>query len=339
MPRAASNKVAKKVPKRISRKPAPSLDRVLRQQATQSDKRRVVRKPQHRPAPCVLPQLTQDRLRYIRDQTLLEVLQGACPPQTAALDLSVGLPLLELSDDLDVSLLELPNDSDVSLLMAFVSDGPTLLDLSEQFLEGLATQNETVTPSAAAVPLVAPSVHEIKDDGVTLDETVVATSSVHEIKDGGVTSDKTVVATPSTSSGSSLGSSGNATASIIVDDEDDDVQVIEPIEDLLASSPDNAPVEQLLLESHEGAANNLPCPSTEDILVAELSRVASQEDRPIPLLLPYRDHSESSDRIRGVREASPHNYVNIYPKLKPPYAIEKRIPERKFPFFPLSNLF
>ena len=318
MPRAASNKVAKKVPKKISRKPAPSLDRILRQQATQSDKRRVVRKPQHRPTPCVLPRLTQDKFRNIRDQALLEVLEGACPPQPAALDacppqvdaldLSVGVPLRELSDELDVS-----------LLMSFVSDGPTLLDLSEQFLESLATQTETVIPSVAAVPLVAPSVHEIEDDDATLDEIVVAT--------------------PSTSSGSTLGSSGNATASIIVDDEDDDVQVIEPIEDLLASSPDNAPVEQLLLESPEEAANNLPCPSTEDILVAELSRVASQEDRPIPLLLPYRDHSESSDRIRGVREASPHNYVNIYLKLKPPYAIEKRIPERKFPFSPLSNLF
>ena len=318
MPRAASNKVAKKAPKKISRKLTPSVDRVLRQQATQSDKRRVVRKPQRRPTPCVLPQRTKDKFRSIRDQALSEVLQGACPPQPAALDacppqvdaldLSVGVPLLELSDDLDVS-----------LLMAFVSDGPTLLDLSEQFLESLATQNETVTPSAAAVPLVAPSVHEIKDDGATLDETVVAT--------------------PSTSSGSNLGSSGNATASIIVDDEDDDVQVIEPIEDLLASSPDSAPVEQLLLESHEEAANNLPCSSTEDILVAELSRVASQEDRPIPLLLPYRDHSESSDRIRRVREASPHTYVNIYLELKPPYAIEKRIPERKFPFSPLSNLF
>ncbi len=310
MPRAASNKVAKKVPKKISRKPAPSLDRVLRQQATQSDKRRVVRKPQHRPAPCVLPQLTQDRLRYIRDQTLLEVLQGACPPQAAALDLSVGVPPMELPDDLNVSL----------LVASLVSDGATLLEnLSEQDLEALGAPNEPVTPSAAAVPLVAPSVHEIKDDGVTLDETVVAT--------------------PSTSSGSNLESSGNATASIIVDDEDDDVQVIEPIEDLLASSPGSAPVEQLLLESHEEAANNLPCPSTEDILVAELSRVANQEDRPIPLLFPYRDHPESSDRIRRVRGAPPHTYVTLYPKLKPPYAIEQRIPERKFPFFPLSNLF
>ena len=338
MPRAAPNKVAKKVPKKISRKPAPSLDRVLRQQAVPSDKRRVVRRPQHRPAPCVLPRLTHDKFRNIRDRALSEVLEGACPPQPAAidacppqvdaLDLSVGEPLLELSDELDAS-----------FLMSFASDGPTLLDLSEEFLESLATQDEMVPPSAAAVPLVAPSVHEIKDDGVTLDETVVATSSVHEIKDGGVTSDKTVVATPSTSSGSSLGSSGNATASIIVDDEDDDVQVIEPIEDLLASSPGSAPVEQLLLESHEEAANNLPCPSTEDILVAELSRVANQEDRPIPLLFPYRDHPESSDRIRRVRGAPPHTYVTLYPKLKPPYAIEQRIPERKFPFFPLSNLF
>ena len=312
MPRAASNKVAKKAPKKISRKPAPSLDRVLRQQATQSDKRRVVRKPQRRPAPCVLPRITQDKFRRIRDRALSEVLEGACPPQPAALDacppqvdaldLSVGVPLLELSDDLDVS-----------LLMSFVSDGSALLDLSEQFLESLATQDETVTPSAAAVPLVAPSVHEIKDDGVTLDETVVAT--------------------PSTSSGSNLGSSGNATASIIVDDEDDDVQVIEPIEDLLASSPDSAPVEQLLLESHEEAANNLPCPSTDDILVAEMSRVANQEGPPIPLLLPYRDHPESSDRIRRVRGAPPHTYVNLYPKLKPPYAFEQRIPERKFPLF------
>ena len=318
MPRAAPNKVAKKVPKKISRKPAPSLDRVLRQQAVPSDKRRVVRRPQHRPAPCVLPRLTHDKFRNIRDRALSEVLDGACPPQPAAidacppqvdaLDLSVGEPLLELSDELDAS-----------FLMSFASDGPTLLDLSEEFLESLATQDEMVPPSAAAVPLVAPSVHEIKDDCVTLDETVVAT--------------------PSTSSGSSLGSSGNATASIIVDDEDDDVQVIEPIEDLLASSPGSAPVEQLLLESHEEAANNLPCPSTEDILVAELSRVANQEDRPIPLLFPYRDHPESSDRIRRVRGAPPHTYVTLYPKLKPPYAIEQRIPERKFPFFPLSNLF
>ena len=318
MPRVAPNKVAKKVPKKISRKPAPSLDRVLRQQAVPSDKRRVVRKPQHRPAPCVLPRLTHDKFRNIRDRALSEVLEGACPPQPAAidacsppidaLDWSVGEPLLELSDELDAS-----------FLMSFASDGPALLDLSEEFLESLATQDEIVPPSAAAVPLVAPSVHEIQDDGVTMDETVVAT--------------------PSTSSGSNLVSSGNATASIIVDDEDDDVQVIEPIEDLLASSPDSAPVEQLLLESHEEAANNLPCPSTEDILVAELSRVASQEDRPIPLLFPYRDHPESSDRIRRVRGAPPHTYVNLYPKLKPPYAIEQRIPERKFPFFPLSNLF
>ena len=314
MPRVAPNKVSTKVPKKISRKPAkPSLDSVLRQRAVLSDKRRVVRKPQHRPAPCVLPRLTHNKFRNIRDRALSEVLEGACPPQPAAidacspqtdaLDWSVGEPLLELSDELDAS-----------FLMSFASDGPALLDLSEEFLESLATQDEIVPPSAAAVPLVAPSVHEIQDDGVTMDETVVAT--------------------PSTSSGSNLVSSGNPTASIIVDDEDDDVQVIEPIEDLLASSPDNAPVEQLLLESHEEAANNLPCPSTEDILVAELSRVASQEDRPIPLLLPYRDHSESSDRIRGIREASPHNYVNIYPKLKPPYAIEKRIPERKSPFLP-----
>ena len=318
MPRVAPNKVSTKVPKKISRKPAkPSLDSVLRQRAVSSDKRRVVRKPQHRPAPCVLPRLTHNKFRNIRDRALSEVLEGACPPQPAAidacspqtdaLDWSVGEPLLELSDELDAS-----------FLMSFASDGPALLDLSEEFLESLATQDEIVPPSAAAVPLVAPSVHEIQDDGVTMDETVVAT--------------------PSTSSGSNLVSSGNPTASIIVDDEDDDVQVIEPIEGLLASSPASTPVERLLLESREDAANNLPRP-TEDIFVAELSRVANQEDRPIPLLFPYRDHPESSDRIRRVRGAPPHTYVNLYPKLKPPYAIEQRIPERKFPFFPLSNLF
>ena len=312
MPRVAPNKVAKKVPKKISRKPAPSLDRVLRQLAVPSDKRRVVRKPQHRPAPCVLPRLTHDKFRNIRDRALSEVLEGACPPQPAAID--ACSPQVDALDLSGVPLLELSDELDASFLMSFASDGPTLLDLSEEYLVSLATQDEIVPPSAAAVPLVAPSVHEIQDDGVTMDETVVAT--------------------PSTSSGSNLGSSGNATASIIVDDEDDDVQVIEPIEDLLASSPDSAPVEQLLLESHEEAANNLPCPSTEDILVAELSRVASQEDRPIPLLLPYRDHYESSDRIRRVREAYPPNYVNVYLELKPPYAIEKRIPERKSPFLP-----
>ena len=70
--------------------------------------------------------------------------------------------------------------------------------------------------------------------------------------------------------------------------------------------------------------------------MAELSRVASRKARPIPLLLDYRDHHESSDRIRKVREAYPPQYVNVYLGLNPPYAREKRIPERKPPFLHLS---
>ena len=136
MPRAAPNKVAKKVPKKISRKPAPSLDRILRQQATRSDKRRVVRKPQHRPAPCVLPRLTHDKFRNIRDRALSEVLEGACPPQPAAID--AWPPQVDALDLSGVPLLELSDELDASFLMSFASDGPTLLDLSEEYLVSLA---------------------------------------------------------------------------------------------------------------------------------------------------------------------------------------------------------
>ena len=306
MPRAASNKVTKKAPTKVPKKATSSVASVLRQQATQSAKRHVVRKPQHRPAPRVLSPRTKDAYRYIRDQARLEVLQGACLPQTTALDLSVGVPPMEFSDSLNVSF----------LMASFVSDEAALLNLSEQVLEALGTPTETVIPSAAAVPLVAPAVHEIEDDGATLDETSVTT--------------------PSTSSGSSLGLSGNATDCVIVDDEDDDITVIELAEDLPVSGPDNALIEQLLLESPEQETNNSPSSFTEDILVAELSRVANRKTRPIPLMLDYRDHYESSDRIRKVREAYPPQYVNVYQGLNPPYAQEKRIPERKPPF--LSKL-
>ena len=299
MPGKASNKVTKKAPKKVPKKAAFSVASILRQQATQSAKRRVVRTPQHRPTPRVLSPRTKGTYRYIRDQARLEVLEGACLPQTAALDLSVGVPPMELSNSLNVSF----------LMASFVSDEDTLLNLSEQVLEALGTPNETVTPSAAAVPLVSPAVHEIEDDGATLDETLVAT--------------------PSTSSGSSLGLSGNATDCVIVDDEDDDITVIEPAEDLPVSSPDSVLIEELLLEGLEQEPNNLPGPFTEDILMAELSRVAGREDRPIPLLLDHHDHNESSIRIRKLREAYPPEYVNVYLSLKPPYAPEKRIPERK----------
>ena len=303
MPGKASNKVTKKAPTKVSKKATFTVDSILRgrEQAAQSAKRRVVRKPQRRTTSHVLPQRAKDTFRYIRDQARLEVLQGACLPQTAALDLSVGVPPMELSDSLNVSL----------LMASFVSGESTLLNLSEQVLEALGTPNETVTPSAAAVPLVAPAVHEIDDDGTTLDETMVPT--------------------PSTSSGSSLGLSGNAADCVIVDDEDDDITVIELAEDLPVSSPDSALIESLLLEGLEQETNNLPDPSTEDILVAELSRVAGREARPIPLLLDHHDHHESSARIRRVREAYPPEYVNVYPSLKPPYAPEKRIPEGKPP--------
>ena len=301
MPRKASNKVSKKAPKKVSKNATFPVARIQRQQATQSAKRRVERNPQRRPTPSVLSPRTKDNFRNLCDQVRLELLQGACQPQIDALDLSVGVPPTELSDGLNVSF----------LMDSFVSDEAALLNLSEQVLEALGTPNETVTPSAAAVPLMAPAVHEIEDDGTTLDETMVPT--------------------PSTSSGSSLGLSGNAADCVIVDDEDDDITVIELAEDLPVSSPDSALIESLLLEGREQETNSLPDPSTEDILVAELSRVAGREARPIPLLLDHRDHHESSIRIRRVREAYPHQYVNVYPSLNPPYAHEKRIPQGKPP--------
>ena len=124
-----------------------------------------------------------------------------------------------------------------------------------------------------------------------------------------------------------------------MDDEDDDITVIEQSEDLPASGPDNVPIEQLLMESPEQETNNPPSSFTEDLLVAELSRVASRKARSVPLLLDYRDHHESSDRIRKVREAYPPQYVNVYLSLNPPYAQEKRIPERKPLFLLHLSLF
>ena len=303
MPGKASNKVTKKAPAKVSKRAKFTVDSVLpgREQAAQPTKRRVVRKPQRRTASCALPPLAKDVARYISAQARQEVFQGDCLPQTTALDLSVGVPSMELSDDLDVS----------QLMASLVADESTLLELSEQVLEVLGAPNETVTSSAAAVPLIAPAVHEIEDDGTTLDETMVST--------------------PSTSSGSSLGLSRNAADSVIVDDEDDDIMVIEPAENLPVSSPDSALIESLLLEGREQETNNLPDPSTDDILVAELSRVAGREAPSIPLLLDHRDHHESSIRIRKVREAYPHQYVDVYTSLNPPYAPRKRIPQGKLP--------
>ena len=306
MPRKDSKKVSKKAPKKVSKNATFPVARIQRQQATQSAKRRVERNPQRRPTPSVLSPRTKDKFHNLRDQVRLELLQGACQPQIDALDLSMGVPPTELSDGLNVSF----------LMDSFVSDEAALLNLSEQVLEALVAPNETVSPSTSAIPLMAPAIHEIEDDGATLDEALVPM--------------------PSTSSSSSPGLSGNATDSVIVDDEDDDITVIEQAEDLPASGTDDVPIGQLLLESPEQETNNSPGSFTEDILVAELSRVASQKARPIPLLLDYRDHHESSDRIRKVREAYPPQYVNIYLGLNPPYAREKRIPERKPPFLHLS---
>ena len=302
MPRKDSKKVSKKAPKKVSKNATFPVARIQRQQATQSAKRRVERNPQRRPTPSVLSPRTKDKFRNLCDQVRLELLQGACQPQIDALDLSMGVPPTELSDGLNVSF----------LMDSFVSDEAALLNLSEQVLEALVAPNETVSPSTSAIPPMAPAIHEIEDDGATLDEALVPM--------------------PSTSSSSSPGLSGNATDSVIVDDEDDDITVIEPAEDLPVSSPDSVLIEELLLDGLGQEPNNLPGPLTEDILVAELSRVAGREDRPIPLLLDHNDHNESSIRIRKLREAYPPEYVNVYPSMNPPYAPEKRIPERKPPF-------
>ena len=310
MARKSSNKVPKKTPKKVSKNAPLPVARIQRLHATQSAKRRVERNPQRRPSPNVLSPRARDKFnRNLRDQVWLELLQGnshkvAAPPQTDALDLSVGVAPTELSTDgLNVSF----------LVASFVPDEAALVNLSEQVLEVLETTSETVAPSTSAVPLIAPAVHEIEDDGATLDETLVPT--------------------PSTSSSSSSGSSENATDSVVVDDEDDDIMVIEQAKGPPASAPDNVPLEQLLMESPERETSNSPSSFTEEILLAELSRTASRKPQPVPLLLDYRDHYESSDRIRKVREAYPHEYVGVYLCLSPPYAKEKRIPEGKPPLF------
>ena len=303
MARKSSNKVPKKAPKKVSKNAPLPVARIQRLHATQSAKRRVERNPQRRPSPNVLSPRTRDKFRNLRDQVWLELLQGNSQPQTDALDLSVGVPPTELSTDgLNMSF----------LVASFVPDEAALVSLSEQVLEVLETTSETVAPSTSAVPLIAPAVHEIEDDGATLDETLVPT--------------------PSTSSSSSSGLSENATDSVIVDDEDDDIMVIGQAKGPPASGPDNVPIEQLLMESPERETSKSPNSLTEEILLAELSRVANRKARPVPLLMDYRDHHESSDRIRKVREAYPHEYVGVYLRLNPPYAKEKRIPEGKPPF-------
>ena len=310
MARKSSNKVPKKIPKKVSKNAPLPVARIQRLHATQSDKRRVERNPQRRPSPNVLSPRTMNKFRHLRDQVRLELLQGENQPQTDALDLSVGVPSTEFSDGLNVSL----------LVASFVPDEAALIDLSEQVLEVLGTATEIVTPSTSAAPLRAPAIHEIEDDGTTLDETLVPT--------------------PSTSSSSSSGLSGNAMNSVVVDDEDDDIMVIEQAKGPPASGPDNVPIDQLLMESPERETSNPPSSFTEEILLAELSRTASRKPRPVPLLLDYRDHYESSDRIRKVREAYPHEYVGVYLCLSPPYAKEKRIPEGKRPLhlslFPIT---
>ena len=308
MARKSSNKVPKNAPKKVSKNATLPVARIQRQQATQSDKRRVERNPQRRPTSNVLSPRTRDKFRNLRDQVRLELLQGDNQPQTDALDLSVGVPSTEFSDGLNVSL----------LVASFVPDEAALINLSEQVLEVLGTTNEIVPPSTSAAPLMAPAIHEIEDDGTTLDETLVPTPST------------------SSSSSSSSGLSGNATNSVVVDDEDDDIMVIEQAGDLPASGPHNVPTEQLLLESPKQETSKAPNSLTEEILLAELSRVANRKARPVPLLMDYRDHHESSDRIRKVREAYPHEYVGVYLRLNPPYAKEKRIPEGNPPFLPLT---
>ena len=309
MARKNSNKVSKNAPKKVSKNATLPVARIQRQQATQSAKRRVERNPQRRPTSSILSPRTKDKFRNLCDQVRLELLQGDNQPQTDALDLSVGVPPTEFSDGLNVSL----------LVASFVPDEAALINLSEQVLEVLETTSETVAPSTSAVPLIAPAVHEIEDDGATLDETLVPT--------------------PSTSSSSSSGLSENATDSVIVDDEDDDIMVIGQAKGPPASGPDNVPIEQLLMESPERETSKSPNSLTEEILLAELSRVANRKARPVPLLMDYRDHHESSDRIRKVREAYPPQYVNVYLSLNPPYAQEKRIPERKPLFLFTFTLF
>ena len=310
MARKPSNKVSKNVPKKVSKIATLPVSRIQRQQATQSAKRRVDRTPQRRPTPNTLSPRARDKFnRNLRDQVWLELLQGnshkvAAPPQTDALDLSAGVAPTELpTDGLNLSF----------LVSSFVPDDSALVNLSDQVLKVLETTSETVAPSTSAVPLIAPAVHEIEDDGATLDETLVPT--------------------PSTSSSSSSGSSENATDSVVVDDEDDDIMVIEQAKGPPASAPDNVPLEQLLMESPGRETSNPSGSFTEEILLAELSRTASRKPRPVPLLLDYRDHYESNDRIRKVREAYPHEYVGVYLCMSPPYPKEKRIPEGKRPFF------